>query len=167
MIRSIQDFINSWKYESDATKKVFDYLSQEALLQRVTPEGRTLKDIAWHITVTLTEMPGAAGLSVEGPQHSAPAPASLEEIQRNYAATSEALVKAVEKNWNDEKLSKTLTMYGQDSWTYGMVLRALIDHQIHHRAQMTVLMRQAGLKVPGVYGPSKEEWADMGMEAMP
>ncbi len=30
---------------------------------------------------------------------------------------------------------------------------------------MTVLMRQAGLTVPGIYGPSKEEWANLGMEA--
>jgi hypothetical protein len=28
---------------------------------------------------------------------------------------------------------------------------------------MTVLMRQAGLKVPGVYGPAREEWAAYGM----
>ncbi len=30
---------------------------------------------------------------------------------------------------------------------------------------MTVLMRQAGLKVPGTYGPAKEEWGAIGMEA--
>lgn len=30
---------------------------------------------------------------------------------------------------------------------------------------MTVLMRQAGLTVPGIYGPAKEEWATFGMEA--
>ncbi|MBI2416475.1 MAG: hypothetical protein HYV28_00920 [Ignavibacteriales bacterium] len=30
---------------------------------------------------------------------------------------------------------------------------------------MTVLMRQAGLKVPGAYGPSREEWAAYGMPA--
>jgi len=29
---------------------------------------------------------------------------------------------------------------------------------------MTVLMRQAGLRVPGVYGPAHEDWAGMGME---
>jgi uncharacterized damage-inducible protein DinB len=28
---------------------------------------------------------------------------------------------------------------------------------------MTVLMRQAGLKVPGIYGPSREEWSQFGM----
>ncbi|MEA3297729.1 MAG: DinB family protein, partial [candidate division Zixibacteria bacterium] len=40
----------------------------------------------------------------------------------------------------------------------------LIQHQIHHRGQMTVLMRQAGIKVPSLYGPAKEDWAQMGLE---
>lgn len=40
----------------------------------------------------------------------------------------------------------------------------MIQHQIHHRGQMTILMRQAGLTVPGLYGPSKEEWAVIGMD---
>ena len=31
--------------------------------------------------------------------------------------------------------------------------------------QMTVLLRQAGSSVPGVMGPAKEEWTQMGMEA--
>jgi uncharacterized damage-inducible protein DinB len=57
-------------------------------------------------------------------------------------------------------------MYGM-TWTKGTVLVSLITHQAHHRGQMTVLMRQAGLKVPGVYGPAREEWAAMGMPAQP
>jgi hypothetical protein len=32
---------------------------------------------------------------------------------------------------------------------------------------MTVLMRQAGLRVPGVCGPSLEEWALFGAPAQP
>ena len=49
-------------------------------------------------------------------------------------------------------------------WSRGKTLGALVTHQIHHRAQLTVVMRLAGLKVPGVYGPAKEEWAAYGME---
>jgi uncharacterized damage-inducible protein DinB len=41
----------------------------------------------------------------------------------------------------------------------------IIKHIIHHRGQMTVLMRQAGLKVPGVYGPAREEWEKIGLES--
>ena len=56
-------------------------------------------------------------------------------------------------------------MYGE-KWPRGMSLSALMAHETHHRGQMTVLMRQAGLPVPGVYGPAKEEWAAMGAPAM-
>jgi uncharacterized damage-inducible protein DinB len=61
-------------------------------------------------------------------------------------------------------LNDDISAYGQ-TWKKGMILKMLNGHQIHHRGQMTVLMRQAGLKVPGVYGPSKEEWAAYGMPA--
>jgi uncharacterized damage-inducible protein DinB len=39
------------------------------------------------------------------------------------------------------------------------VLTSLVRHQVHHREQMTILMRQAGIVVPGVYGPAREETA--------
>jgi uncharacterized damage-inducible protein DinB len=42
-----------------------------------------------------------------------------------------------------------------------MILQSLIRHQIHHRGQMTILMREAHVVVPGVYGPSREESAAM------
>ena len=56
-------------------------------------------------------------------------------------------------------------MYGQ-KWKRGLTLGILITHQIHHRGQMTVLMRQAELKVPGIYGPAYEEWAALGVPPM-
>ncbi|MGA2381636.1 MAG: DinB family protein [Spirochaetia bacterium] len=40
-------------------------------------------------------------------------------------------------------------------WTRAGVLASLVKHQIQHRAQMTVLMRQTGIRVPGVYGPAQ------------
>ncbi|HRN25773.1 MAG TPA: DinB family protein [Ignavibacteriaceae bacterium] len=41
----------------------------------------------------------------------------------------------------------------------------IISHQTHHRAQLTIVMRLNGLNVPGIYGPSKEEWTQLGMPA--
>jgi len=56
-------------------------------------------------------------------------------------------------------------MYGM-TWKRGNTLNALIYHQAHHRGQVTVLMRQAGVPIVGVYGPAKEEWEAMGMTAL-
>ena len=73
------------------------------------------------------------------------------------------MVKYLSENWKDENLPEELPMYGQ-TWKKGAVLDSLIKHQTHHRGQIKVLMRQAGLAVPGIYGPSKEEWKNMGMK---
>jgi uncharacterized damage-inducible protein DinB len=56
-------------------------------------------------------------------------------------------------------------MYGE-TWKRGQTLLYLMLHNAHHRGQITVLMRQAGLPVVGIYGPAREEWEAMGMPAM-
>jgi len=56
-------------------------------------------------------------------------------------------------------------MYG-DKWKRGTTLSILVKHQAHHRAEMVVIMRILNLPVIGAYGPKKEDWAQMGMEAM-
>ncbi len=162
LIKSINDFLGAWKYESDSTLKVFGNLSDESLNQKITADGRSLGFIAWHITQSIGEMMSKTGLEFPGYVDRAPVPASVNEIKSSYEKYSSAMTEQIEKNWSDEMLQDDLNMYGQ-IWKRADVLSSLIAHQTHHRGQMTVLMRQAGLKVPGVYGPSKEEWAIYGM----
>lgn len=166
MIRSLDDFEKNWKFESDATKKVFGVLTDASLAQKVTPTGRSLGFLAWHVATTIPEMMGQAGVTTPGPSHEAPAPATAAEIASAYEKASEALVASLRKAWTDAQLTDIIPMYG-DQWPKGIVLQALMNHQAHHRGQMTVLMRQAGLKVPGVYGPAAEEWAAFGMPVLP
>jgi uncharacterized damage-inducible protein DinB len=68
------------------------------------------------------------------------------------------------EKWRDPMLDDELQMYGQ-TWKRRDVLMSLVVHQAHHRGQMTVLMRQAGLAVHGIYGPAREEWAKMNIPA--
>jgi uncharacterized damage-inducible protein DinB len=74
------------------------------------------------------------------------------------------LLEQVTRHWNDGTLEVEDDMYGE-KWKRGLTLAILVNHESHHRGQMTVLMRQAGLKVPGVVGPAKEEWAQYNMPA--
>jgi len=64
------------------------------------------------------------------------------------------------KKLRDEQLASEMTYFGRSLPT-ARILQSLVRHQIHHRGQMTILMRQAGVVVPGVYGPSREETAAM------
>ncbi|HEY4554474.1 MAG TPA: DinB family protein [Bacillaceae bacterium] len=161
MFVTIEGFLANWRHESAGTLKILEALTDESLKQEVTPEDRTLGRIAWHIVTTLDEMMGQTGLEFSATPHDSPVPSSVREIVEAYRVSSDALAEAVREQWSDETLGETREMYGQ-KWTVGAVLEILVAHQIHHRGQMTVLMRQAGLKVPGVYGPSREEWAAFG-----
>src|SRR5262249_37056286 len=156
MFRSVADFEQAWKEESDATLKMFGALTGPSLGQSVKPGGRSLGRLAWHITMSLREMLDEAKLPIEGPRGEDSQP-PLAEIVRLYRAGSGKVADAVAKQWTDAMLAETVPMYGEE-WTRGKVLAVLIAHEIHHRAQMTVLMRQAGLTVPGIYGPAYEEW---------
>jgi len=165
MYTSLEDFKKDWNYESDSTSKVFKNLTDESLNQKVTTDGRSLGFIAWHIVKTIPEMMEKTGLKIDGPAESDVTPDNAAAIVSAYEKTSASFLKELVDNWNDVMLQDEDEMYGE-KWKKGMTLMYLNLHQTHHRGQMTVLMRQAGLKVPGVYGPSKEEWTAYGMEPM-
>jgi len=158
----VSDFINDFKYETEATIKIFKNLTDESLKQKVTENGRSLGRLAWHITGSFGEMGSTAGLAGLHNVDDKIVPAEAKVIVDEYIKAAQSLKKAVVKEWNDEAFNDEINMYGE-KWTKGQTLSVLLVHQMHHRGQMTVLMRQAGLKVPGIYGPAFEEWSAIGM----
>lgn len=162
MYHSIEEFIADWSNEANLTQKILDTLTDESLRQEVTPEGRTLGKLAWHVVTSLHEMISRTGLQFEGAESHRPLPATASEMASEYRKSSQNMLQAMKEQWNDGTLKEVDDMYGQQ-WPKGLTLSVVNTHQIHHRGQMTVLMRQAGLKVPGVYGPAREEWEQMGM----
>jgi uncharacterized damage-inducible protein DinB len=163
MYRKISDFLEDWKYESESTLKLFKNISDGKKNQKTTPDSRSLGYIAGHITQSLPEIMHRIGFKFETYKEQVPEPEKFSEVISFYKLYSDQIFNQVKENWTDEILNDETNMYGE-TWKMGKVLSMLIIHQAHHRAQMTVLMRQAGLQVPGVYGPSREEWAAMGME---
>lgn len=163
MYYTIQSFIAEYQEESALTQKLLDALTDASLACEVAPGRRTLGHIAWHL-VTSVDMLKATGLEFAAPEEDSKVPAEAAVIAKEYRLASQAVAKAVQSQWTDDKLEESVNMYGE-MWKNGFTLYSLIKHEIHHRGQLTVLMRQAGLRVTGVYGPSQEEWAGMGMEA--
>ncbi|MFH1195267.1 MAG: DinB family protein [bacterium] len=164
MYRKISDFQNDWQYEAEATLKYLRVLTDDSLNQKVSEGGRDLGFLAWHLAVTIYEMLGQTGLPIQANLNENERPTSVAEILKVYEDGSAKVTEVVNSNWKDENLEDKLNMFGQ-VWSKAAVLKSLVNHQIHHRAQMSVLMRQAGFKIPGIYGPAKEEWSQFGMQA--
>jgi uncharacterized damage-inducible protein DinB len=163
MYTSIQEFINEWDNEAASTQKILDALTDSSLGQKVSPEDRTLGSIAWHIVSSIPGMLMEFGINVEAVQENN-TPASAREIAEVFRRVTSDTSDAVKQQWTDQSLAEMVNVFGMDM-PKAVTLSLLIKHIIHHRGQMTVLMRQAGLKVPGVYGPAREEWSLMGMDA--
>ncbi len=166
MFTTLDGFLQGWGEISSNTRRVLDSLTDAALAQPVAPEGRTLGQIAWHLVQTLGEMGAKAGLAVDAPAEDAPMPAAAAEIAAAYRTAAASLVAELTAQWTDATLAETIPMYGEQ-WTRGKVLFVLLIHEVHHRGQLTVLMRQAALRVPGVCGPAREDWAQWGLPAAP
>jgi len=164
MYRNIQDFINDWAYESEATLKVFNNLTDDSLNKKINENVRTAGRLAWHITTSIGEMAHRTGLSFKTVDKDSPVPSTVKEIVEAYKQASTNLLEAINSNWTDDTLNEEDDMYGE-RWKRGTTLGVISGHQIHHRAQLIVVMRLLGLRVPGIYGPAKEDWINFGKTA--
>lgn len=162
MYRKIEDFIKDWGYESEGTLNLFKNITNEALNKKDHENVRSIAVLTWHITITLNEMLNKAELNVTGPDEHSKPPTAIKEIIDAYESSAKSVTEQVQKQWTDKSLEEKTNMYGEE-WRKGTTLSILIKHQAHHRGQLTVLMRQSGMLVPGIYGPSKEDWAKYDM----
>ncbi|MBD2867355.1 DinB family protein [Paenibacillus arenilitoris] len=161
MYEKLEQFASEWAQEAKLTEAVMNALTDEALSREVAPNRRTLGQIAWHLVASLHYM-ASLGLAFEGPPEGDEAPSSAAVIAERYRQTSESMLQAVMTQWDDASLRATAEIMGEQ-WANGASLRFTVMHQAHHRGQMTVLMRQAGITLPEVYGPTYESWIRQGM----
>lgn len=166
MYITIADFIREWNREATLTQKVLDGLTDESLGQKVYSEGRTLGRIAWHLTTNIPEYLAHFGLKVDEVKYTEEVPTSAKEIVDTFKELSSAATSVIEEQWTDESLKKVQTAFGREE-SNAQILMGLIKHIVHHRGQVTILMRQAGIKPFGVYGPPKEDWIHLGVENPP
>ena len=164
MFRTMSDFFETWNVERESTEEIFSVLRSEVFTKKENENIRTLGRLAGHIVESVTEMGSHLGIGIEYNNEILKYD-DVDLLLAAYRTACTALEIKLKANWNDAQLADTINMYGEQ-WAKGKTLFVLITHQAHHRAQMTVLMRLVGLKVPGVYGPAKEDWAAMGMPAM-
>jgi len=164
MFNSIDDFLTLWKMESERTRTLFAKLTDEALASTsFHPNVRSIRALSGHIIKTSKELLERTGLHVHSLDDDDPNPHTTQSLMQEFERMTKSVHDAVQTEWTDADLDKTDEMYGE-TWTRKQSLFALITHLIHHRGGLTILMRLANLKVPGIYGPAKEEWVLYSME---
>jgi uncharacterized damage-inducible protein DinB len=145
------------------TRKVLERIPDDKLTYKPDPKSMTMGRLAVHVA----EMVGWMNETINLPAYDIPtdfrtpeATSSamiLEMLDKNVAMARAALAgcsdAALMENW-------TLSSGGNVFFTMpriAVVRSMLLNHVIHHRAQLTVYFRLTGIPVPGLYGPSADE----------
>lgn len=102
MYIKLKDFEADWKYESEATQKVFANIPDEILAQKDNENLRSVGRLCWHIIITISEMMNKTGLVIKGPQERSNPPQQMSEILEAYKKSSEELMAQIQSHWNND-----------------------------------------------------------------
>ncbi|HEY2018015.1 MAG TPA: DinB family protein [Bryobacteraceae bacterium] len=139
--------------EMAGTRRMLERLPEEQFAWKPHDKSPTLGRLANHVSI----IPGLASLIVNRrgakPQDSASKAEMLAAFDRNVGACRETLA-----SLTDEQLTADIRVTPELSKPLAAALRkAILNHLIHHRAQLGVYLRLLDVPVPGMYGPSADE----------
>lgn len=153
--------------EMAGTRRTLERVPDEKFDWRPHPKSTTLGDLTTHLANIPTWAVHALGREsldiapVGGePLRAAPLNSrdeALATFDRNVAAAREALASADDEQM---KVRWTLLHGGREVMSLprvSVVRGFVLNHMIHHRAQLGVYLRLNDVPVPSIYGPSADE----------
>jgi uncharacterized damage-inducible protein DinB len=159
----IDGMLQELEQEAQTTRRVLGRVPDNQLTWRPHEKARTLGELALHVAI----VPGgvaelvASPSPAQAPQFVDPTPKSASEL---LPALDQSIAKAknVLGGMNDAALMATWRMMRGDRELFAApraaVLRSvMLNHWYHHRGQLTVYLRQLGVPIPSIYGPSADE----------
>ena len=148
--------LEGFKNEAEITKKVIAAVPDAKSDYRHDPNGRTAKDLAWHIANSdIQFLDGVADLqfNMENPEHK---PETTAEVVAWYDENVKRGIARVEA-MTAEQLLTPVNFFGVFNMPSVYYLGFLNNHSIHHRGELATYLRPMGSKVPSIYGGSYDE----------
>jgi uncharacterized damage-inducible protein DinB len=166
-IREHEQFLKAWEWEAEKTIEVLRALPANQYDFRPDPKGRSLGEMAWHLsegdaymTHGIENGTFTSGSKPPGIER----PRTIAELAPGYERIHRDAVERVKK-LKPEDYDRTVPFFdGRPISVRDILWSTVLHHHIHHRGQLMLLCRQAGGRVPGVYGPNREDTEKM-MEA--
>src|SRR4029450_5582270 len=147
--------------EAEITKRLFDIIPEDKLSWRPHPKAKSLGELAIHIAwlqgaVAELAQPESVELPNFQPDTEATSRAQIMEV------FSESLKKAKEVvNVTDAQAMAEFTITKNGRTITAMPRIAfwrsiLLNHNYHHRGQLSTYLRQLDVPLPSIYGPSAD-----------
>lgn len=163
-MRMIQPYINEFKHEGVGTRRVLERVREKDFDFKPHAKSMNLLQLASH----LATIPHWAVVTLQQDRFEfdpatykpwiAKTPADL--VSEFDALSAKAL--AAMESATDASLLENWSLVKSGATIFSMprivVLRNMVmNHSVHHRAQVTVYLRMCDVPVPSLYGPSADE----------
>ena len=158
-----QSLLPEFEEEMKNTRKLLECVPDGKFDYQPHPKSMTLGRLASHVA----EVPGWVKLTLEQEEldldpaaQSKPAATRAELLQVFDRGVADARTKLAAASDTDWQKTWTLKVGGKPvmSMPRAVLMRSMImNHLIHHRAQLGVFLRLNDVAIPGMYGPSADE----------
>lgn len=159
-----QDLLKELELEASTTRRVLERVPIDQLAWRPVPSARSLGELVQHIVENPGSVSSLAAANpgiVPPPEAPAPFPTSTAEL---VARLDASMVRAREvfNALSDSEVQESWKMIAGGNVLMEiprlLFLRLVVlNHWYHHRGQLSVYLRQLGVSVPSIYGPSADE----------
>ncbi len=153
--------LNHYESEAKSTERMLKAIPTDKMNKKIHDKFRSAGELGMHIGDTvrdITESFKADKLVMTWETTKVPTDAAA--IVKHYTAAFEEFLNAAKK-FTDAQLEKkyVFEMDGKVMWepTGYEFIGGYLCHEIHHRAQIGVVLRVLGAKVPGMYGPTADD----------
>jgi len=161
-----KELLAEFDRELASTRKMLQAIPDDAdLAWKSNPKNMTLGRLAGHVAETSGDWArdtlGKNGIQFDMATFKPWNPASKAEILERFerdSAEARALLAGIDPAKWDENWKMTA---GDQTWIdgprYEIFRHWVLNHLVHHRAQLGRDLRALGAKIPGSYGPSADE----------
>ena len=160
--RIVDAILTEMDQEAEITRRLFDVIPEEKLSWRPHPKAKTLGELAMHVATIPGSVAEIGDVDIKEAGNFPPdiQPASRAEI---IEAFSESLSKGKKivgatddvramAEWKLVSDGKTLFAAPR----MGFWRSILLNHNYHHRGQLSAYLRELDVLLPSIYGPSAD-----------
>jgi len=159
----IDDILQELEQETQTTRRVLERVPDNQLAWRPHEKARTLGELALHVAM----VPGGVAQLI-----ASPSPAQAPNFVDSSPKSASELIPALDQSlatarkvlggMQDAALMDTWRLMQGERELFAVPRAALLrsimlNHWYHHRGQLTVYLRELGVPIPSIYGPSADE----------
>src|SRR5215472_2022721 len=154
----LEMFLERWDREAEGTLRLLRALSAGQYDFRPDASGRSLGELAWHLAeldAYVSFAVASGSFSVEAKPPNIKRPMTIEALAPGYKQIHEEARERL-RALNAADLDREMEFFGSTMTVNSLLWNVMLLHSIHHRGQLSLLVRLAGGVVPELFGPTRE-----------